>query len=64
MDETQPLLSPSITNGSYVFEPQPDVVFDDRIAFNPDGDPDNPMDWPDSYRRGVIFLLAFMAFTV
>jgi hypothetical protein len=63
MEETQPLLSSPRLNG-YVADEQRKAVYNDVIEFNPDGDPDNPMDWPDSYKRGVIFLLAFMAFSV
>jgi hypothetical protein len=63
MDETQPLLSsPSPVNG-HLAEPH-GAGYDNVVEFNPNGDPDNPMDWPQSYKRGVILLLAFMAFTV
>ena len=34
------------------------------IDFDPEGDPDNPYEWPNSYKQGVTWLLAFMAFTV
>jgi hypothetical protein len=63
MDETQPLLSPELTRGHAIVT-QDEAGYDHTIDFNPDGDPDNPLDWPQSYKRGVILLLAFMAFTV
>ncbi|KND92413.1 putative transporter [Tolypocladium ophioglossoides CBS 100239] len=32
--------------------------------FDPNGDPDNPREWPDPFKWGIVALLAFMAFTV
>ncbi|KAF3764657.1 MFS general substrate transporter [Cryphonectria parasitica EP155] len=60
MDETSPLLSDAATA----------VLVDDRIPnkdivdFDPDGDAENPMDWPTAYKWGIVTLLAAMAFTV
>ncbi|CAL3962281.1 unnamed protein product [Diplocarpon coronariae] len=59
MDETQPLLvdinrSPS----QYVNTDQA------LVDFNPSGDADNPMDWGQRYKLGIVALLSFMAFTV
>jgi len=34
------------------------------IDFDPDGDPDNPMNWPSSFKWTIVALLAAMAFTV
>ena len=34
------------------------------VRFDPNGDPDNPLEWSTRYRWGITFLLAFMAFTV
>ena len=34
------------------------------VKFDPNGDPDNPLDWSTGYRWGITFTLAFMAFTV
>jgi hypothetical protein len=57
MDETRPLLE-QITDSPY----QP---VDQRLVdFDPNGDPENPMDWSSAYKRGVVTLLAVMAFTV
>ncbi|RNJ57987.1 hypothetical protein D7B24_005302 [Verticillium nonalfalfae] len=61
MAETQPLLGPRA-------EPQdplaclddPKPVFD----FDPNGDSDNPREWPASFKRNIVALLACMAFTV
>jgi hypothetical protein len=64
MDETQPLLTATPSLNNHVTESNHDAVYDSVVKFNPDGDPDNPMDWPQSYKRGVILLLAFVAFTV
>ncbi|QSZ36412.1 hypothetical protein DSL72_006289 [Monilinia vaccinii-corymbosi] len=50
--------------------PDPDVnisnddSFDWRIDFDPNGDAENPLEWPKAYHNGVIMLLAFMAFIV
>jgi hypothetical protein len=57
MDETQPLLG-------HVLSHQHPNADQPLIDFDPNGDPDNPMDWPKAYKMGVVFLLAFMAFTV
>ena len=57
MDETRPLLE-DIDNslGHSVERP--------LVDFDPSGDPENPMDWSSAYKRGVVILLAVMAFTV
>ncbi|KAH8594559.1 major facilitator superfamily domain-containing protein [Bisporella sp. PMI_857] len=57
MEETQPLLAQAHA---------PQVGHADRplVDFDPAGDPDNPLEWQNTYKRGVILLLAFMAFTV
>lgn len=58
MDETQPLLQePAL--------PTP-VLKDDAniVDFDPDGDVDNPLDWPVAYKRFIVGLLALTAFTV
>jgi hypothetical protein len=57
MDETQPLLG-------HVDQSQLRTANQSPIDFDPNGDPDNPMDWPHAYKLGVVSLLAFMAFTV
>ncbi|ESZ93126.1 hypothetical protein SBOR_6498 [Sclerotinia borealis F-4128] len=72
MDENHPLLAPvpPPTNaaGQYPYIPDVNIPhdesFDHRIDFNPNGDPENPLEWPKAYHDGVILLLAFMAFTV
>ncbi|TAQ84242.1 hypothetical protein B7494_g7443 [Chlorociboria aeruginascens] len=56
-------ISKALSNG-FAPEAQRDSVCNNLITFDPDGDPDNPVEWPNSYRWGVILLLAFMAFTV
>lgn len=56
-NETQPLLGHEI-------ERYPSNVDGPQVDFDPNGDPENPMDWPKAYKLGVVALLAFMAFTV
>lgn len=60
MDEREPLLSDG-TRVHYYFE---DNGKNKIIDFDPNGDPENPMDWPARFRWTVVFLLAFMAMTV
>lgn len=61
VDEAQPLLGNETLryDGANGKSDQADVV-----DFDPNGDEDNPMDWPTSYKWGIVALLAFMAFTV
>ncbi|KAK9415226.1 putative MFS transporter [Seiridium unicorne] len=62
MDETQPLL-PSDAERTPI--PESDQIADkDIVAFDPEHDAENPLDWPAPYRWGIVALLAFMAFTV
>ncbi|KAI1371665.1 MFS general substrate transporter [Hypoxylon crocopeplum] len=61
MDETQPLLQ----DVHLVYdERQEDTASKDIVDFNPDGDAENPMEWPRAYKWGIVALLALMAFTV
>jgi len=61
MDETQPLLQ----NQGRVYSDRQDLATaKDIVQFDSDGDPDNPREWQRSYKRFIVFLLAFMAFTV
>ncbi|KIW22889.1 uncharacterized protein PV07_11137 [Cladophialophora immunda] len=61
MDETQPLLRNTIQA-----QQGPDKAAQptDIVDFDPNGDPENPRDWPNAYKWGIVALLAFMAFTV
>ncbi|OAP63801.1 hypothetical protein AYL99_03028 [Fonsecaea erecta] len=61
MDETQPLLRNAIQA-----QPGPDKTAhpSDIVDFDPNGDLENPRDWPNVYKWGIVALLAFMAFTV
>ncbi|PMD40893.1 MFS general substrate transporter [Hyaloscypha variabilis F] len=56
MDEIQPLLG-------RIDEPRPTSA-NPLVDFDPNGDPDNPLEWPKAYKRGVVFLLALLSFTV
>lgn len=55
--ETQPLLG-------HVDEDEGRTTDRPSVDFDPNGDPDNPLEWSKGYKRGVVALLAFMAFTV
>jgi hypothetical protein len=57
MDESAPLLHP-------LNEPPHPTVTNPLVEFDPNGDPENPLDWPQSYKLGVVALLALMSFTV
>ncbi|OTA57683.1 major facilitator superfamily transporter [Hypoxylon sp. EC38] len=61
MDETQPLLQDA--HLVYV-EREDDPSSKDIVDFDPNGDAENPMEWPNAYKWGIVALLAFMAFTV
>lgn len=64
MDETTPLL-PDEAIAPVISNDQLDRVLNkDIVSFDPDGDAENPMDWPKAYKWGIVALLAFMAFTV
>ncbi|KAI5865133.1 MFS general substrate transporter [Durotheca rogersii] len=61
MDETQPLLpDPDLACD----EAQDEAAGKDFVDFDPAGDAENPMDWPEAYKWGIVGLLALMAFTV
>lgn len=51
MDETSPLLR------SVTLDKESDL-----IDFDSNGDAENPLDWPSTYRWTITALLAFMAF--
>ncbi|KAI1367665.1 MFS transporter [Xylaria arbuscula] len=61
MDETQPLLA---EERLVDIERCDEVPQKDIVDFNVDGDAENPMEWPNAYKWGVVLLLSFMAFTV
>ena len=64
MDETAPLLHGRTED--HVAQSTADVssIAAGVVKFQPDGDPENPVDWPSSYKWGIVSLLAFMGFTV
>lgn len=57
-DERQPLLHDDSTARQY------DDATKDVIDFHPNGDADDPLQWPVAYKWSVVALLAVMAFTV
>lgn len=58
-DETSPLLQNERRNSRDC-----DASSKNIVVFDPNGDSDNPLDWPDSYKWSVVALLALTAFTV
>ncbi|KAI0017392.1 MFS transporter [Xylariomycetidae sp. FL0641] len=60
MDETQPLLQ----DVAVLERHNEEVSGKDIVDFAPGGDPENPLEWPAAYKRGIVALLALMAFTV
>ncbi|GAB1320946.1 MFS multidrug transporter [Madurella fahalii] len=73
MDESQPLLR-SITNEGQQVYTNPSAPLQDGgadiaetttiVDFDPQGDPENPLEWPTPFKWSVVGMLAFMAFTV
>ncbi|KAI0162269.1 MFS transporter [Xylariaceae sp. FL1272] len=61
MDETQPLLPDSDRNRVIEEDANTDPNI---VTFNPEGDEENPLEWPSAYKWAVVGLLAFMAFNV
>lgn len=58
VEEQQPLLRPVVE----VVEA--DVKHDEVILDFEAGDPENPREWDSKFKWSIVFLLAFMAFTV
>lgn len=56
MDESQPLLGE-------LDEPQYHTA-NPLVDFDPNGDQENPIEWPKVYKMGVVCLLALLSFTV
>jgi hypothetical protein len=65
IDETQPLLG-SHTIAERREEDEAGILNrgSDIVDFDPNGDPENPMEWPTAFKWSIVALLAFMAFTV
>jgi hypothetical protein len=64
MDETTPLLR-TTSRRSYVAHERPVLITSEHLVeFDPNGDPENPLDWPRWYKNFIVLLMAFMAFTV
>lgn len=60
MDETVPLLRDEALEVPI----KPSSTDPDIVDFDPNGDAENPRDWPNAYKWGIVTLLAFMSFTV
>lgn len=58
--ETSPLLrAPDARSQDF-----DDVNSKNVVEFDPNGDSEDPKQWPNSYKYSAVFLLALMAFTV
>ncbi|KAI3390417.1 hypothetical protein diail_9729 [Diaporthe ilicicola] len=64
MDETTPLLPDEVIAPVPRDDQLRRVASKDFVDFDPNGDDENPLDWPQGYKWGIVALLAFMAFTV
>ncbi|KAJ0122687.1 major facilitator superfamily transporter [Diaporthe amygdali] len=64
MDETTPLLPDAATAPIPRDDQLHRVPSKDFVDFDPNGDDENPIDWPQGYKWGIVTLLSFMAFTV
>ncbi len=67
MDETQALLATDSFPDRHGEPGNPQRGSGRRkrvVDFDPDGDADNPMEWPAAFKWGIVLLLALMAFTV
>ena len=58
VEEQQPLLRPVVE------DTEADGKHDEVILDFEEGDPENPKEWDAKFKWFIVFLLAFMAFTV
>ena len=58
VEEQQPLLRPVVEDA------EADGKHDEVILDFEEGDPENPKKWDAKFKWFIVFLLAFMAFTV
>jgi MFS family permease len=70
-DDAQPLLRSVTNEGHQVYtDPAPvpqdgaDTTETTIVDFNPNGDAENPLEWPTPFKWAVVSMLAMMAFTV
>ncbi len=61
MDETAPLL---VGAECEVGERYDEDARKDIVDFDPEGDAENPMEWPAAYKWSIVALIALTAFTV
>lgn len=64
MDETTPLLPDAATAPIPRDDQLHRVPSKDFVDFDPNGDDENPLDWPKSYKWVIVALLSAMSFTV
>lgn len=64
MDETVPLLQDAEHTDIQRRASNSTAQDDTIIEFHPSTDPENPVNWPKSYKWSIVALLAFIAFTV
>lgn len=58
IEEQQPLLRPIVEDA------EADTKYNEVILDFEAGDPENPREWDSKFKWLIVFLLAFMAFTV
>ena len=58
VEEQQPLLRPVVEDA------EADIKHEEVILDFEKGDPENPREWSPKFKWFIVFLLAFMAFTV
>lgn len=58
--EEQPLLRPALEDLEDGGIRHTEVILD----FDPEGDDENPREWPTAFKWAIVLLLACMAFTV
>lgn len=65
MSERQPLLVDQQTTQRYDGDnSNENLTSKHLIDFDPNGDPENPREWPSAFKWTLVSLLACMAFTV
>ena len=58
LEEANPLLESESDSRSSL------EYLQDATEFDQNGDPENPLEWPTSYKWGIVALLSLMGFTV
>ena len=64
VDETEPLLGLAATISNTLPATAVHEREDLPLDFDPNGDPENPREWPETFKWSITLLLAVLAFTV